>query len=323
MPKVASDKTEIIARIPMACADECAAVEFLEAMRWSDDPACPRCGDSNVYKVQSRDGGRNDRYLWRCRGCGRQYTVRIGTVMEESRIPLRHWCYAFWAACASKKGVSALQIKRQTGVTYKSALYLMHRIRWAMNGAANNGPLSGDVEADETWVGGKIRPRSMRGKRRPRGYRRLDNKTPVVAVVQRDGEARASVITGVTSANLARHLKENVEPAEARLHTDEAKQYVPVGREFAGGHHTVLHKQNEYARVDGDVLATTNTVEGFFALLKRGVIGTFHSVSKKHLHRYVSEFEFRWNTRKMDDGERIVAAIRGSEGNRLLYRGQA
>ncbi len=321
MAKIAGDKSDIIKAVPMACADEDTAVEFLEDMRWEREPSCPRCGDVDVYMMKDRKTGeRSSRYLWRCRGCARQFTVRIGTIMEDSRIPMRHWCFAFWAACSSKKGVSALQIKRQTGLTYKSALFLMHRVRYAMNGAANSGPLSGDVEHDATYVGGKIRPRTNRGKRRPRGYKRMDNKTPVIAVVERSGQARAEVTTNVTSANLAKHIRENVDPGAARLHTDEASQYVPIGREFAGGHHTVLHSQNEYARMDGDVLATTNTVEGFFALLKRGVMGTFHHVSKEHLHRYVSEFEFRWNTRHVDDGARIKTAIRGSEGKRLMYR---
>lgn len=149
MGKVAENKSEAVQKLPMACADETAAVELLEELRWADEPCCPRCGDTDVYQIQSRDGGRNKRYLWRCRGCGDQYTVRIGTVMEDSRIPLRHWCYAFWAACSSKKGVSAKQIERQTGLSYKSALFLMHRIRFAMADAHDGNPLSGDVEMDE------------------------------------------------------------------------------------------------------------------------------------------------------------------------------
>jgi transposase-like protein len=180
MAKVAGDRSDVMAAIPMACADEGVAVEFLEEMRWDGEPSCPGCGDLDVYMMEDRKTGeRNARYLWRCRGCGRQFTVRIGNVMEDSRIAARHWCFAFWAACSSKKGVSALQIKWETGLTYKSALLLMHRIRYAMNGAANTGPLSGDVEADATYVGGIIRPRSIRGKRRSRGYWRMDDKTAI------------------------------------------------------------------------------------------------------------------------------------------------
>ena len=155
--RVGQDKSEIIEAIPRACADEAAAVEFMEKMRWGDEPHCPHCGDSNVYQMRdAKSGERSHRFLWRCRGCKRQFTVRIGTVLEDSRISLRHWCYAFWAACSSKKGVSALQIKRQTGLTYKSALFLMHRIRWAMaDDHATPTKLSGTVEVDETYVGGK------------------------------------------------------------------------------------------------------------------------------------------------------------------------
>lgn len=129
---VAGDKTETVATLPAACSDERLAVEFIEAQRWGEHPACPRCGDTNVYQIMDRKTGeRSKRFLWDCRGCRKQFTARTGTVFEDSRIPLKHWCYGFWAACASKKGVSALQIKRQTGLSYKSALFLMHRIRFA------------------------------------------------------------------------------------------------------------------------------------------------------------------------------------------------
>src|SRR3989440_1376102 len=157
MGQVAAAKSEIVAALPAACSDELTAVEFIERQRWGDEPACPRCGDTDVYQMRGRDGQRNKRFLWLCRGCGDQFTVRIGTVFEDSRIPLRHWCYAFWAACASKKGVSAMQIKRMTGLSYKSALFLMHRIRFAM--AENYGEqalLDGTVEVDETYVGGRV-----------------------------------------------------------------------------------------------------------------------------------------------------------------------
>lgn len=134
-PRNEKDSLEVVRLLPRACTDEVAAVEFLEKQRWGDSPACPRCGDTDVRQLRDRASGeRSKRFLWYCRGCGRQHTVRIGTVFEDSRIPLRHWCFAFWAACASKKGVSALQIRRQTGVSYKSALFMMHRIRYAMAG---------------------------------------------------------------------------------------------------------------------------------------------------------------------------------------------
>lgn len=307
MSKPASDKSETISQVPMACADETAAVEFLETLRWGDDPACPRCGDTNVYQMTKRGSDeRNERYLWRCRGCGKQYTVRVGTVMEDSPIPLRHWVFVFWAATASKKGVSALQIKRQTGVTYKTALYMMHRVRWAM-GESFRRPLSGTVEADETYIGGRRRgPQGRPGKN--------SHKTPVFAMVERNGKVRAHPVTDVTGATLKGAIRDSVAPS-ARIMTDEYASYNGLEKDFAGGHEKVTHKAGEYARGD----AYTNTVEAFFALLKRGVIGTFHNVSRKHLHRYVAEFEFRWNTRTMDDGERLTALVRNADGRRLMY----
>ncbi len=305
MSKVAQDKSEIIRQIPRACADEMVAVEFMEKLRWGDTPACPRCGDTDVYKMTARGGERNKRFLWRCRGCARQYTVRIGTVMEESRIPLHVWCYAFWAACASKKGVSALQIKRQTGLSYKSALFLMHRIRWAMKEGTPE-PFMGAVEADECYIGGR--------RKGSRPGRSTDHKTPVFAIIQRGGNARSMVVPNVTGETLKGAIREQVDPSAAIM-TDEHASYRGLGRDFAGGHHTVSHKAKEYARGDVHV----NTAESYFALLKRGIIGTFHSVSRKHLPRYSDEFQFRWNTRDLDDGARVVQAIRQSEGKRLRY----
>jgi transposase-like protein len=182
--KVASGKSAIVAALPRACSDEAAAVEFFEDMRWGNNPVCPHCTASDVYQMKDRKTGlRNRRFLWLCRVCQRQFTVRVGTVLEESLIPLRHWAYGFWAACASKKGVSALQIKRMTGLSYKSALFLMHRVRFAMREDYSGQPmLSGIVEADETYVGGK--PRYKHPKPGPaKGW--LKRKTPVAALVER------------------------------------------------------------------------------------------------------------------------------------------
>lgn len=224
-----------------------------------------------------------------------------------------------------EKGVSALQIKRQTGLSYKSALFLLHRVRYAMAPARSPRPLKGTVEVDETYVGGKARnltraqriaraelPEARWGHRPPRI---TTEKAPVVALVERGGEVRAQVVADVSAATLKGVIRAQVDRS-ATINTDEAYVYRGIGKEFAGGHHAVKHNIGEYAR--GDV--TTNTVEGFFSLLKRGLYGTYHSVSKRHLHRYVSEFEFRYNTRRLDDGARTVMAIRAAEGKRLVYR---
>ena len=155
--RVAGDKSGTVAELPAACSDESLAVDFLERQRWGDTPCCPRCGGTNVRKMLDANGERSKRFLWRCHGCKRQYTVRINSVYEESRIPLRHWVFAFWAACASKKGVSALQIKRQTGLNYRSALFLLNRIRHAMAPSGPPKPMGGIVEADEVYIGGRPR----------------------------------------------------------------------------------------------------------------------------------------------------------------------
>ncbi|HEY1773241.1 MAG TPA: IS1595 family transposase [Gammaproteobacteria bacterium] len=294
--------------LPRACADEGYAVDFMEAQRWEGRPGCPHCGDMDVYQMtDSKTGKRQANYRWRCRGCKEQFTVRTGTVFEGSKIELRHWCYAYWRACSSKKGVSALEIHRQTGVSYKSALFMLHRIRFGMTDSATP-PLTGTVEVDETYVGGKPRYRS--NKPGPKG-----KKIAVMALVQRDGHVKTQVLATVTAQTVRQVIKESLHP-EARLMTDESKLYTRPGREQTGGHETVNHSRHEYAR--GDV--TTNTVEGFFSIVKRGLNGIYHSVSKEHLHRYMAEFEFRYNRRSMEDGERIRSAIQLSEGKRLLYK---
>jgi transposase-like protein len=219
----ARDKSKVLRDIPAACADEDAAVEFFETQRWGDSPICPRCESSDVYQMRRRGSEEREKDCrWRCRGCGKQYTVRTGTVLEDSKIPLRHWCYAFWAACSSKKGVSALQIKRMTGLSYKSALFLMHRIRWAMADEAPE-PLSGTLEIDEAYVGGKPR-RANRARNANVKSGRGTSKAPVVAMVQRGGEVRAAHVPSVNAANLKGFIYANAE-CSSRVLTDELPPY--------------------------------------------------------------------------------------------------
>ena len=200
--------------VPLACADEKAAVEFMEFQRWEGRPGCPKCGDVAVYQMaDSKTGERQANYRWRCKGCKQQFTVRTGTVFEDSRIPLRHWCYAFWRASTSKKGVSALEIHRQTGLSYKSALFMLHRIRYAMADSVT-GPLSGTVEVDETFIGGKPR---YKGK----GIRAdWSTKEPVVALVQRGGKVKTQHVADVTAKTLGKLVRANVD-RRARIITDE------------------------------------------------------------------------------------------------------
>jgi transposase-like protein len=303
--------SEPVREIPRACSDELAAVEFLEKQRWGDTPACVKCESVKVYKmVDANTGGRNKRYLWRCHDCKEQYTVRIGTVYEESRIPLRHWCYAFWRACTSKKGVSALEITRQCEISYKSALFLMNRIRFAMAPDFETAPkLSGLVECDETYVGGK--PRFGRKGRVGRGTR----KTPVFAAIERYGQIRRRIVPDVSGKTLKAAVRELV-AKKSRIVTDDFGSYKGIANEFEGGHRSVARGKREYAR--GYV--HTNTAESSFAITKRGITGIYHNVSKEHLNRYLWQFDFLWNNRKLKDGERTVAAMRQAEGKRLMYK---
>jgi hypothetical protein len=304
-------KSGTIAEIPAACSDELTAVEFFEKQRWGDNPCCVKCGSVAVYKMaDAKTGERNNRYLWRCRDCKEQYTVRIGTVYEESRLPMRHWAYAFWRACTSKKGVSALEIKRHCQISYKSALFLMNRIRFAMAPDLETAPpLTGTVEVDETYVGGE--PRYKGNNKRGRGT----SKTPVFAAVERGGDIRRHVVADVTCKTLKDAIRQVVDP-RARIISDENSAYNGIGKEFAGGHESVCHSAKEYAR--GDV--NTNTAESSFALVKRGIIGVYHNVSREYLYRYLWQFDFVWNSHKLNDGERTVLAVKSAEGKRLIYK---
>jgi hypothetical protein len=299
----------------LACSDELAAVEFFEKQRWGNTPFCMHCGSVDVYKMLDASGEkRSARYLWRCRDCAKQYTVRIGTVYEETRLELRHWCYAFWRASTSKKGVAALEIMRHCQISYKSALFLMNRIRFAMAPEADAPKLKGTVEADETYVGGKPRPGDGQTHKRGRGTK----KTPVFAVVERGGNIRRRVVTDVTGETLKAAIREEVD-FRSRIITDELSSYTGIGSEFKGGHHRVNHGTREYVR--GDI--HTNTAESSFALVKRGIMGIYHNVSREYLHRYIWQFDFVWNNRNLNDGERIEVAIQAAEGKRLMYRAPA
>lgn len=318
---VGENKSEVVAALPQACSDEETAVALVEQMRWNDCPACPRCGDTDVYQMQSSKGGRQANFRWRCRGCERQYTVRTGTVMEDSAIPMRHWCLAFWLACSSKKGMSALQIQRLTGLSYKSALFLLHRVRFAMV-ETGGAPLTGTVEVDETYVGGKPRKANRVEDRVPAKRGRGTSKQPVVAMVERGGRVRTRVVANVTVHNLREAMQDHVHPS-ACIVTDELSVYPSAARGFAQ-HRTVNHGCGEYSYTAADgFTVSTNRAEGFFSLVKRSIYGIYHNVSREHLHRYITEREFVYNTRRLNDGARVVQAIRMSEGKRLTYRGSS
>jgi hypothetical protein len=304
-------KSDAIEDIPLACCKELAAVEFLERQRWGNTPCCVKCGSVDVYQMKdAKTGKRNSRYLWRCHDCKEQNTVRIGTVYEESRIELRHWCYAFWRAATSKKGVSALEIKRHCQITYRSALFLMNRIRFAMAPDPDSPQLKGVVELDEVYIG----PRKPRFKG-VSGPDRSTLKTPVFCAVERGGQLRRRVVADVTAATLREAIRQDVD-SRAHLMTDEYSAYRWLKKGWTGAHDTVCHRTFEYARADVHV----NTAESSHALIRRGLIGIYHNVSREYLHRYLWQFDFLWNNRQMNDGERTIAAIKSAEGMRLRYQ---
>jgi len=282
-----------------------AARDYLEGIRWPDGPVCPHCGcvDQATKLNAKRRAG-----LYKCNACRKQFTVTVGTVFERSHIPLNRWLQAVYLLCSSKKGMSSHQLHRSLGVTYKTAWFMTHRIREAMR-AGSLAPMGGEgraVEVDETYWG------NIQGREVRRGY---EHKEKIVSLVERNGMARSFHVERVNAATLKPMLTAHI-CADSHVMTDEAGYYRGLDKHFAG-HHTVNHAAREYAR--GGI--TTNTVEGYFSIMKRGLIGTYHHVGSQHLGRYLHEFDFRYNTRKVTDAQRMTAALEGIEGKRLYYRG--
>ena len=300
--------------------DEAAARKHMEAIRWPNGPFCPHCG---AVKGITRLEGESHRVgLHQCNNCRGHFTVTNGTVMERSHIPLSKWVLGFHLMAASKKGISAHQLHRMLHITYKAAWFMAHRIREAMRDE-NPPPLGGEgsvIEADEAYFGKKEIPQPSKN-RRGRPYikkGKAAEKRPIFALVERGGEARAFSMPVVTAKNLREALVRNTD-RKSQLHTDESQLYVEVGEEFRR-HETVNHSAKEYFR-DG---VTTNTVEGFFGVFKRGMRGVYQHCGEQHLQRYLDEFTFRYNTRArfdIEDDERAAMALRAAEGKRLTYQG--
>jgi transposase-like protein len=310
------EKLRDMAAIDVGRLTEDEARAILEGIRWPDGIACPHCGSMRVVRIQAKSDKVRDGVI-RCNDCQRQFTVTVGTVMHRSHITLRQWVQAFYAMCSSKKGVSALQLQRNLGLhSYKSAWHLAHRIRAAMGEIPSK--LNGIVECDETYIGGRPRAgnREQQFDHRKKNKRgRGTRKAAVMVLVERGGKAVSKPIVRLDAKHLQYAIKNNV-GRKSTIMTDEWKRYNGIGRFYAGGHRSVKHSMGEY--VNGDI--STNTAESYFALLKRGVQGVFHHVSKQHLKRYCDEFEFRWNHRKLNDGTRAEHAILGAEGKRLTFK---
>jgi transposase-like protein len=290
-----------------------AARAWFESMIWPDGPTCPHCGVINHAYGTKRRG------VYRCaeKDCRKDFTVTMGTVMERSHIALHKWAQAFHLLCSSKKGISAHQLHRTLDITYRAAWFMCHRIREAMRAGGLSAPLppmgsgGGAVEADETFFGRvKGAPKKPRG-----GY---GHKNAILTLVDRDTkEARSFHVANTTADEIAPIVRKNLS-REARLMTDEGRWYRGVGQELAS-HETVNHMWEEYVR--GDV--HTNTAEGYFSVFKRGMKGVYQHCSEKHLHRYLAEFDFRYNNRSAtgcEDGERATRAVKSAKGKRLTYR---
>jgi transposase-like protein len=293
--------------------DEDKAREALEAVRWPDGPICPHCGNADPDRIAKVEGKKQTHRpgLYYCNECQGQFTVTVGTVFERSKIPLTKWWHATFLMNSSKKGISAHQLHRMLGVTYKTAWFMAHRIREAMNGKGG-GPIGGEgkfVEADETFIGGKAKNRAY--------AKKLPKKQHVMSLVERGGEARSFHVANITAKTLRPKIVKSAS-RKSHLRTDEGQWYKRIGEEFVS-HAAVNHAENEYVRGD----ASTNAAENYFSILKRGIYGVYQHVSEAHLQRYLNEFDFRYNNRAglgVNDGERVVRALMGIEGKRLTYR---
>ena len=301
------------------------AREYLERILWPDGVVCPHCKNNDqkkIWKIKPNPAKKIRAGLYRCAEpkCNKEFTCTVGTIFEDSHIPLRKWLVAWYLISTAKKGISALWIQENLGLgSYRTAWMMMHKIRHAMKDHAVAEQMKGTLECDETYV--NALPRKAENEERPvKGFRAGSEKVPVVALVNRDdGEVRTKVIPNVTQKNLRLFIGINADPNSV-VNTDQSNLYRPVLRGFKR-HDRVNHHIKEYARhnVDGTV-SHTNTCESFFSLLKRGIYGSFHHVSKEHLPRYCDEFSFRWNHRDLNSGERLVAGLKKSTGKRLMYK---
>ena len=295
------------------------ALAHIEASRWPDGPYCPYCGVTNVTRM----GGKTQAGMFQCNGCRKKFTVRVGTVFERSHIPLHKWLLAMHLMASSKKGVSAHQLWRTLGFgSYRTAWFMAHRIREAMK-VKNPTPIGGKgkvVEADETYFGNVKHSRPRNVLRSGEGWTtiggRIGQKWKVVALVERGGEVRSVKVDSI-SANEVRRILVTHADRKSELMTDESNVYIGVGKEFKS-HETVKHIDKEYVRG----VVTTNTIEGVFSIFKRGMRGIYQHCGEQHLHRYLAEFDFRYNNRialGVDDIRRSAAILKGAEGKRLMY----
>jgi transposase-like protein len=296
-------------------ADEDKARGLLESLLWPNGAVCPHCQNDGkakrIYKLEPKADSQSKvrKGVYKCGACRKQFTVTVGTIFEDSHLPISKWLMAIFIICSSKKSISANQLSRMLKITYKAAWFMAHRLRFAVSPEMPLAKLlKGVVEVDETFVGGK-------------GYRcsRYRRQTPVVALIERGGNMATRVVSNVTQKNLGQALHDCVSK-NATVETDEHTAYRQPLKEWKK-HNTVVHSKYEYSRHNPDgTVSGINSCESFFSLLKRGVYGSWHHISREHLQKYANEFAFRWNTRGQTDGERMETAIGMVTGKRLTYR---
>jgi transposase-like protein len=305
------------------------AREHLEAIHWPHGPFCPHCGNADPERITKLQGNSTRPGVYKCKECRKPFSVTVGTVFERSKVPLNKWVLAAHLMAASKKGMSAHQLHRMLGVTYKTAWFMSHRIREAMKeDVGTSGPIGGAgkiVEADETYIGKRETPRKLARGRIPTytksGKSGGAQKRIVVGLVERGGKVRTFHLNDATKETVRDVLVRNADRA-SRLHTDESRLYTTTGQEYAA-HRTVKHSAKEYARREGETVVHTNTIENVFSVFKRGMIGVYQHCGEAHLHRYLAEFDFRYNRRaslKVTDRERASQLLEAIRGKRLTYR---
>ena len=322
-----SSKGDLV-KLTDSLTTEADARRMFEGLRWPKGVRCamPDCGGSEVYRISVKGktlkSGRKvgPRELFKCKACRRQFTVTKGTIFEDSHIPLRTWLVVMYRMCSSKKSVSARQIEREFGLSHRAAWFMCHRIRWAMTDK-NPPKLSGTVEADETYVGGKLRGHSKHRQVEGKGETMKASmtatwakRTPVFGMVERGGRVRAKVMKPVTQDAIEREVFNGVDRSKTHLMTDAFPIYSNMEKMLP---HDVIRHESEYVR--GEV--HTQNIESFWAVLKRGLIGTYHHVDAAYLHQYVGEYEFRHNTRQIKDVERFMALASQTEGRLDWYVG--
>ena len=280
-------------------------IEYIKKIRWRNGIHCPHCEHNKIYEFKNRK-------TFKCALCKRKFSVRVGTIFEESKLPLRKWFISIYLLINHSKGISSVQLSKDLGVTQKTAWFILHRLRYATETESFNLPLTGEVEVDETYIGGKEKNKHKNKQIGGTQGRSTKNKTPVAAALERNGKLKIEKIPDVKKSTLKKFVRKNVDTSSS-LYTDDFKSYKNLKSIY--NHQTVKHSRGEYVRNR----IHTNTVEGFWSLLKRGIVGIYHYVSEKHLDQYLKAFQFRYNYRDMSNKERFDFLLQGT-GCRLMYK---